>query len=281
MTTKKQTKKKTHSVPANKIVLPREELERLYKDHSSRAVAKHFGVSKSTVLRNLREYGIPVKSGVPKTLPEEWRKALCKPKSVPVWNKGLTKETDERLKRVSDATKGEKSRGWKPELHTGEMVECACGCGEMTPKFDSSGRRRHYIADHISGRDKDGRFKKGREAWNKGRKWDRETVMKMLVRRTPNNEEKFLIDFLNEHELPYKFVGDGKVIIENRNPDFINYNGQKKIIEFFGEHWHDPEDECIKREIYARYGYEMLGIWGKDIKDHDKLLESISEFDRM
>lgn len=263
------------SIPANKIVLPREELEQVYKDNSSRATAKYFRVSKATVLRNLHEYDIPVRIGVPKTLPEEWRRALRKPKSAPAWSKGLTKETDERLQRSSESTKGKKNHGWKPELHTGEMVECACGCGELRPKFDKKGRRKYYIKGHSKG----GRFKKGHKTWNKGKRWDRETVMKMLVRRTPNNEEKFLIDFFNEHKFPYRFVGDGKVIIEGRNPDFINCNGQKRIIEFFGEHWHDPEDEGIKREIYTRYGYEMLAIWGKDIRDYEKLLNMINEFD--
>jgi very-short-patch-repair endonuclease len=262
------------NIPANKIILPKDELIELSKKYGSTTIARYFSVSPQTVRRNMDEYGIE-KRGVPKTLPEHWRKALQKPKSVPAWSKGLMKENDERLMRRSESLKGDKNYKWKPELHTGEMVECACGCGETRPKFDKRGRRRHYIAGHSDG----GQFKEGHESWNTGKPWDRETVMKMLVRRTPNNEEKFLINFFSEHQLPYKFVGDGKVVIENRNPDFINCNGQKKIIEFFGEHWHVPEDEDIKREIYERYGYEMLVVWGKDIKDHDKLLNMINKFD--
>lgn len=150
--------------PVNKIVLPREELELLYKEHSSAAVAKHFGVSKTTVLRNLHEYGIPVKrSGAPEEMPEKWKRALRKPKSVPAWSKGLTKETDERVMKISESLEGEKNRAWRPEIHTGEMVECACGCGEMRPKFDKRGRRRYYIAGHGKG----GHFEMGQSPWNK------------------------------------------------------------------------------------------------------------------
>ena len=162
------------SIPTNKIVLPREELERVYKDNSSRATAKYFRVSKATVLRNLHEYGISVRIGVPKTLPEEWRRALCKPKSVPAWNKGLTKETDERLQRSSESTKGEKNHGWKPELHIDEMIECACGCGEMRPKFDKRGRRRYYIKGHS----KTGQFKKGHKTWNKNKKMPESAIQR-------------------------------------------------------------------------------------------------------
>ena len=57
--------------PTNKIVLPRKELEQEYKNHSAKEVAKYFKVSSPTVLRNLREYGIPVRrSGAPEQMPE-------------------------------------------------------------------------------------------------------------------------------------------------------------------------------------------------------------------
>ncbi|GAH68153.1 unnamed protein product, partial [marine sediment metagenome] len=35
------------------------------------------------------------------------------------------------------------------------------------------------------------------------------------------------------------------------------------------------------REIYKRYGFDMLAIWGKDIKDETLLLNKILEFERM
>lgn len=118
----------------------------------------------------------------------------------------------------------------------------------------------------------------GKAPWNKGKRWPSDVVYKMLLRRTPNKEESFLIAFFNYHNIPYTFVGDGKVIIEGRNPDFINSNGEKKIIEFFGEHWHKEEDQEIKRKIYARYGFNLLVIWGKELRNEEKLLEKIFNF---
>ncbi len=124
-------------------------------------------------------------------------------------------------------------------------------------------------------------FRKGQVAWNKGKKncWSEEVLKKMLTRREPNNEEQFLINLFRENGLPYKYVGNGKVILGGKNPDFINVNGQKKIIEFFGEHWHNIRDEQKKRDIYSTYGFEMLGIWGKELKNPGKLISKILNFE--
>lgn len=122
-------------------------------------------------------------------------------------------------------------------------------------------------------------FKKGMIPWNAGRRMPSWIVRKMLTYKAPNKQERFLIELFKEMELPYKFVGDGKIIIGGRNPDFINGDGQKKIIEFFGEHWHKDEDEEIKVEIYNQYGFKMLGIWGKELRDIDTLKEKILEFE--
>ncbi len=47
--------------PVNKINLPKFELQKAYKKHGAKKVAEIFGVGKPTVLRNLREYGIPIR----------------------------------------------------------------------------------------------------------------------------------------------------------------------------------------------------------------------------
>jgi very-short-patch-repair endonuclease len=262
------------SVPSNKIVLPKEELKLLYQSYGAKKIADYYGVSKQAVLRNLHEYEIPIRSsGAPSVMPEYWREALKKPRSVPAWSKGLTKETDERVRRISESLKGENNYMWKPELHTGELVECACGCGGLRSKYDKKGRIRNYIKGHS----KKGLFEKGHIPWNKDKKWDTETIRRILTRRTPNKQEKYLIALFGKHDLPYRFVGDGQIVIGGRNPDFINEENCK-IIEFFGEHWHEPEDEHIKRKIYIQYGYEMLEIWGKDLRDEEKLLVKILEF---
>lgn len=162
--------------PANKIVLPKDELIELSKKYGSTTIAKYYGVAPLTVRRNMDEYGIE-KRGVPKKLPEYWRKALHKPKSVPAWSKGLTKENDERIMQLSESLRGDKNPMWKSELHTGEMVEmveCACGCGEMIHKYDNRGRRRYWCVGHCN----TGYFEAGYTPWNTGKKMPESSIQR-------------------------------------------------------------------------------------------------------
>lgn len=157
-----------NSIPLNKIFLPKKKLKKLYNDiKSSRRVAKEFKVSKSTVLRNLHEYGISVKKGVPSKLPEYWKKSLRKPKSGTAWNKGLTKENNKSVKSISDKLKGPKNYRWKSKYHTGERIKCKCGCGQLMNKYDKRGRIRYYIKNHCT----KGRFNKDNSGGKNNSKW--------------------------------------------------------------------------------------------------------------
>lgn len=78
-------------------------------------------------------------------------------------------------------------------------------------------------------------------------------ILKKVIKSNnlkPNKKEKLLTKLLNKI-LPneYKYVGSGKIIIGSFIPDFININGQKKIIEFFGDYWHKNTQEKDKRKI--------------------------------
>jgi len=99
----------------------------------------------------------------------------------------------------------------------------------------------------------------------------------------PNKSEKLLNKMLNQL-LPnqYKFVGDGKVILGSFCPDFINCNGKKKIIELYGDYWHNLSDwkKRDKRRLiaYNKLGYKTLIIWEHELKDLTKVKEKILLF---
>jgi len=100
---------------------------------------------------------------------------------------------------------------------------------------------------------------------------------------TPNKPEKCINKLLNKLFLKeYSFVGDGKLIVGGFCPDFVNVNGQKKIIELYGNYWHKKQ-EVIKRDkrrikTYKKYGYKTLIIWEHELKDLDKVKRKIKEF---
>lgn len=99
-------------------------------------------------------------------------------------------------------------------------------------------------------------------------------------RRRPSDIEVRLIDILDKYDLPYKYVGLGEVILGGKNPDFINVNGEKKIIELFGNLWHEKYEEAERKLHFRQYGYETLILWGRDFRkmSDDEIVEVIKRF---
>jgi len=96
--------------------------------------------------------------------------------------------------------------------------------------------------------------------------------------RRPNKSEQKLIDLFKDKGLPFKYVGDGEVILGRHNPDFINCNGKKEIIELFGERWHNASEEQQLKDLYAQYGYKTIVIWYKELFGSDwqsKILDKV------
>jgi len=116
-----------------------------------------------------------------------------------------------------------------------------------------------------------------------------EVVKKMLMNRNykiPNKMEEKLINIIEKHKLPFEYTGNGKIAIGKRNPDFINNNGKKLIIELFGEYWHNPllnkipysrtYRETIK--YYKKYGYKCLIIWDSELSNEKLIVKRIKSF---
>lgn len=122
-------------------------------------------------------------------------------------------------------------------------------------------------------------------------KWRNEKIYKKIIKNMnlkPNIPEKVLINLFKKEKLQYKYVGDGKFWIEGRNPDFINVNGQKKIIELFGDYWHSEKHLKRKNKLersetntlkhYKKYGYSTLIIWERELKNVNNVLGKIRRF---
>lgn len=108
-----------------------------------------------------------------------------------------------------------------------------------------------------------------------------EFIQKQMKSRviTPNKEEQRLNNLLQEI-LPneYKYVGDWSFTIEGKNPDFINVNGQKKIIEYNGYYWHKGENSKKRIGLFKKYGYDTLVIWSSELRNLNKLKSKVLEF---
>ena len=121
----------------------------------------------------------------------------------------------------------------------------------------------------------------------------REKVLKAVFgssKTKPNKPEKLLNNLLQKL-LPneYKYVGDGEFILAGRCPDFINVNGQKKIIELFGDYWHSEEIQGVskkqhvqeRKDFFNRYGYETLIIWEHELENIEEVGNKTLEFNKM
>ncbi len=82
----------------------------------------------------------------------------------------------------------------------------------------------------------------------------------------PNSLEKKAIEILEQLGYKYKFVGDGKLIIGGRNPDFVHQWFKHRLIEVYSTYWHrDPVADALRIKELEDRGYRVLVIWDKDM----------------
>jgi hypothetical protein len=92
----------------------------------------------------------------------------------------------------------------------------------------------------------------------------------------PNGEEMYLDAILQLHfPHEWKYVGDGKFWIEGKNPDFVNVNGKKILIEYNGyKRTHTVEYDKRKTEHYAKYGWMTINLYPKDLRE-DVIIQKV------
>lgn len=106
----------------------------------------------------------------------------------------------------------------------------------------------------------------------------------------PNKLESKVNDIL-QRKFPgeWKYNGDPSkgLVLNNMIPDFINVNGQKAVIEVFGDFFHDPEkafmkvgwkrQEFCRVALFSQLGYKTVILWESKIKEEGEqyILEEI------
>jgi len=127
-------------------------------------------------------------------------------------------------------------------------------------------------------------FKKGWQFTEEGRKIIAKRLKSLITK--PNRPERKMIKLISKYNLPFRYVGDGSLIIGSKNPDFVYLDDGRKIIEVFGDywhrndvakHWHQTEDGA--KQYYASFGYNILIIWEHELQGDDaNILEKINKF---
>jgi len=95
----------------------------------------------------------------------------------------------------------------------------------------------------------------------------------------PNKPEQALMELLNKlFPNEYKYVGDYQFWLGGKNPDFMNINGQKKIIELYGDWWHKGQDPQDRIDHFKQYGFDTSVIWEHELKNELELRKTLIEF---
>jgi len=208
------------------------------------------------------------------------------------------KLSDEHKRRIGDANKGKhlseetKSRISKTskgrllsEEHRKNLSLSCRGrfCGRNHPLFG-----KHHS---VETRKRIGLGNKGKRRTEEMRRririkalqnWKNEEFVRKMAaafKKVPNRLEMYLDKFLNTI-LPneYKYVGDFQFMLGGKCPDFMNVNGQKKLIELYGDYWHKGENSQNRINHFRKYGFETLIIWEKELKDVEQLKNKVLEF---
>jgi len=125
-----------------------------------------------------------------------------------------------------------------------------------------------------------------------GRKHTEDTLQKILARihSRPNKLETELINLFAQYKLPFIYVGNGSLFIGGLNPDFVNTNGQKQVIELFGHGFHDEkhrlkggripyrQTESGRKQVFQAYGFQTLVLWDTELRDKKAVIDKVTAF---
>ena len=196
------------------------------------------------------------------------------------WPKGQKRTSEQRLKD---------SEGFK--FHTHECCGCVA-CQSMRGLVEGN-------HNGMFGKQHSDESKKlmseslmGHIPWNKGltkntdirlarcsdikiQQWkDPEFSKMMLHRRTPSGPEKSFIDSFKE----FKYVGNGDLNIDGKNPDFVCITDDHKLVEIWGEYYKKGRNPQDLIDFYKVRGYGCLVIWASELRYLDKVMLRISKF---
>lgn len=203
-----------------------------------------------------------------------------KGKNNPRYGKKVSKES---IKKRLETLK-RKGISWKGRKHSEEAKR----------KISLSNKGRKFSKEIRDKMSKNHWSKRGKKSHNKGKtKENYEPLKRVSIKmknggaiiarkgnkNKPTKPEKILNKLFQKYfPNQWKYVGCGDFILGGKNPDFINCNGQKKIIELFGDYWHKKEDEEIRSKHFLRYGFKTLIIWEHELKDINSVLKRINDF---
>jgi len=226
----------------------------------SKQIGDRLDISWATIIRRLKKNKIAIHSS----------------SDYPIWNKGLTVDTDERV-----ATYSSKSKRNEGHHHT-LSAKAKMSLARKGQNTWSKGRpltlaHKNKIGETSKKHWEDSTYRQKVMASMK-KKWAdpeyKNRVRPLMLKgncKKPTKPERKIIDLIIKHSLPLRYCGNGSFMIEGINPDFVNINGKKEVVEVFGDYWHGKgarkweETEEGRKAVFASYGFNCIVLWEKEI----------------
>lgn len=172
------------------------------------------------------------------------------------------KLSEKHKRKISEALKGEKSVCFgKPRSEETKRKISEAKKGVV---FSEEHKRKIGIANHNCTEEKRRKLSEARKH------------QKFPTHHT--KPELIFEKICKKDNLPFKYTGDGSFWIENMNPDFVECNGKKIVVEIFGDYWHSPllnrnlkEHGTLnyRKKILKKYGWKLIVFWETDLKRED------------
>jgi len=194
------------------------------------------------------------------------------------WNKGLTKSCDDRVRLYSEKLRHPKNWSIEGKERLKDNIRKANEAFKIN--FASNSDFKERVIERA--RENGSKFKPTGKALEEFRKkvsatskmrWQekvyRENTIRAILRglvKRPTSFEQKIIDLCEKYSLPFKYVGNGAVIINYVNPDFIATNNKKLLIETYCSFFHPTNYEEKRSERFAKCGYKTLFLNENDIE---------------
>jgi len=267
-----------------------DELRRLYwaERKSAKQIGEMFGFCQVTVLKKMWKFGIPRRTD------SEALSGDLNPmfgihrhgKNHPWYGRHHTKHAKEKIrqahlgKKMPESVKLKISMAMKGRKITwGDKISRSLSKSIKSGTRDYNGVRNPFYGKAHSEDTRRLIGEKAKDRWKdlEYRKLVVGNVMKACCIK-PNRKEKFLINLIDEHGLPFKYVGDGQFILGGCCPDFLNHDGKKQLIELFGDYWHNKGDEEKRVALFKQYGFDTLVIWEHELCYPSEVITKIKSF---
>jgi len=99
--------------------------------------------------------------------------------------------------------------------------------------------------------------------------------LKGLFKR-PTSLEKQMINIIRRNNLPYRYTGDGDVLIGYKNPDFVNTEGEKICVEVANTYHHTEEYPAERIAHFKKYGWKCI-VFRTDKLNEDLVLSRVGD----